>query len=327
MKVNINNESIKSGHRAALVFKDQIDCASKDPERALGTIDETGELRFTDDKFEAKITTLAKHGRVGFSRHKGVNGYVFVTSDLPEFYTDGSLTESTESTSSNANEVFKALFESVEHSIVPNKIELETNRSYKLWDKVNSPEIEIIPIYASKSDILESDKKKVIGAVDAIKSTFTLTDELAVKRIIEAAAVPLLSEIGLSKMIQRDGFYLDFLAPDLRITSIEETETETDDEDKVETAHFLNDDEDPEDSEEVEVKVKRELDDINEATTTEDNMNTNPELLKGQKKEGYMSTEPEQIYKQKKVEAPAKDDADQEARMQQYLHFATSFKF
>lgn len=323
MKVNINDESIKSGHRAALVFKDQIDCASKDPERALGTIDETGELRFTDDKFEAKITTLAKHGRVGFSRHKGVNGYVFVTSELPEFYTvSDSLTESTTSASSNANEVFKALFESVEHSIVPNKIELEANRSYKLWDKVNSPEIEILPIYASKGDILESDKKKVIGAVDAIKSTFTLTDELAVKRIIEAAAVPLLSEIGLSKMIQRDGFYLDFLAPDLRITSIEEVET--DDEEDIETAHFLNDDEG---SEEVEVKVKRE-DDINEATTTEDNMNTNPQLLQGQKKEGYMSPgEPEQIYKQKKVEAPAKDDADQEARMQQYLHFATSFNF
>lgn len=321
MKVNINDESIKSGHRAALVFKDQIDCASKDPERALGTIDETGELRFTDDKFEAKITTLAKHGRVGFSRHKGVNGYVFVTSELPEFYTvSDALTESTES-SSNANEVFKALFESVEHSIVPNKIELETNRSYKLWDKVNSPEIEILPIYASKGDILESDKKKVIGAVDAIKSTFTLTDELAVKRIIEAAAVPLLSEIGLSKMIQRDGFYLDFLAPDLRITSIEEVES--DDEEVEETAHFLNDDED----EEVEVKVKRE--DINEATTTEDNMNTNPQLLQGQtRKDGYMSPgEPEQIYKQKKVEAPAKDDADQEARMQQYLHFATSFNF
>lgn len=326
MKVNINDESIKSGHRAALVFKDQIDCASKDPERALGTIDETGELRFTDDKFEAKITTLAKHGRVGFSRHKGVNGYVFVTSELPEFYTvSDALTESTISTSSNANEVFKALFESVEHSIVPNKIELETNRSYKLWDKVNSPEIEILPIYASKGDILESDKKKVIGAVDAIKSTFTLTDELAVKRIIEAAAVPLLSEIGLSKMIQRDGFYLDFLAPDLRITSIEEVES--DDEEVEETAHFLNDDED---EEEVEVKVKRELDEsINEATTTEDNMNTNPQLLQGQtRKDGYMSPgEPEQIYKQKKVEAPAKDDADQEARMQQYLHFATSFNF
>lgn len=326
MKVNINDESIKSGHRAALVFKDQIDCASKDPERALGTIDETGELRFTDDKFEAKITTLAKHGRVGFSRHKGVNGYVFVTSELPEFYTvSDSLTESTTSTS-NANEVFKALFESVEHSIVPNKIELLVNRSYKLWDKVNSPEIEILPIYASKGDILESDKKKVIGAVDAIKSTFTLTDELAVKRIIEAAAVPLLSEIGLSKMIQRDGFYLDFLAPDLRITSIEEVESDSDDSDEVEeTAHFLNDDED---TDEVEVKVKR--DDINEATTTEDNMNTNPQLLQGQtrkKDEGYMSPEPEQIYKQKKVESPAKDDAEQEARMQQYLHFATSFKF
>lgn len=325
MKVNINDESIKSGHRAALVFKDQIDCASKDPERALGTIDETGELRFTDDKFEAKITTLAKHGRVGFSRHKGVNGYVFVTSELPEFYTVAdSVTGLTESTSSsNANEVFKALFESVEHSIVPNKIELESNRSYKLWDKVNSPEIEILPIYASKGDILESDKKKVIGAVDAIKSTFTLTDELAVKRIIEAAAVPLLSEIGLSKMIQRDGFYLDFLAPDLRITSIEEVESD-DDEEVEETAHFLNDDED---EKEVEVKVKRE--DINEATTTEDNMNTNPQLLQGQtRKDGYMSPdEPEQIYKQKKVEAPAKDDADQEACMQQYLHFATSFNF
>ena len=49
MKVKINKVS---GHKATLVFRDAASCSTKDPLRAVATIDESGNLNFIDEKYE-----------------------------------------------------------------------------------------------------------------------------------------------------------------------------------------------------------------------------------------------------------------------------------
>lgn len=336
MKVKINKVS---GHKATLVFRDAASCSTKDPLRAVATIDESGNLNFIDEKFEKKVTALSAISPVGFSRYKHgdipIDGYVYLTSDKAEYSISNEISESlVESVNESIEhsdipeDIISSLLEAnAESTILDNIVDLKANKKYLFHDELEEVDAELLPIYASKKAILEQDKEKVIGFVDSINKAYALTDKDIVLRINEAVEAPIFTEIGISKMALREGYYLDFVAPDFRITKFEEVEIEDEDGDiDYGIAHFLAD-EFVESAPEKRVQADVE---VNEAVVADDIVNKNPEVLgktgPAPAQRAIYDEDPDKIYKQPAIEAAAakaaKDKADFEARMKSYLAYA-----
>lgn len=273
MKLYIESSHTLSGHGSAHIFDSLSSCITRDPGRIKALVDKSGNVKFADEDFEKKITALSKVGKVGFStlKHKGKTfpGYLYLDIDNPEFVVDNSITESYEEP-----EKQKIIVEFEE--VLPNVIEFSVGDKLKIYEIVDSRDIEIkdAPIYLDREGIRKADPSKIIGSFDAITGTVVIDNEEVVERIKEAAAVGIKSPIGISHMVMRDGFYLDFISPSYTITQIlpvetEETQSGTKSE-KLAMAHFLNDEED----EEATVQNRELEESCNAGSEPKDSMNT-----------------------------------------------------
>lgn len=337
MKTKLKSSFIGQ-HGVVHVFESQYDAARKDINNVAAIIAQDGSITFTNEDFEETVSALveanklsAHKAEVGLVMLKGadyapVPGYAYfdLAQKIDIVLLDDLQESIVESTDVDAVEEIQ-LQEAVE-GMVPNHINMQTGVGYKLQDATDYIKDDVELVYRDAESHARASEKDVVGTFDSVKNELIIDDHKIVDRINLCALAPVRNAIGCSRIRGKDGYHIDFMNPGYPLTIIDLVDDEDKEEDGPEQqrAHFL---ELSDEFEEVPEKTRAVEESVNESVTTEDNMNTNPELLKGQKKEGYMSTEPEQIYKQKKVEAPAKDDADQEARMQQYLHFATSFNF
>lgn len=265
MKIYIESNHLSSGHGAAHIFDSLSSATTRDPNRMKGVVRKDGTLKLADESFEKKLKALAQHGKVGFStlsvNGKKFPGYLYLDIDKPEYIVQNDVqTVQTESVHESVQEndvqtenVQKVIVEYTD--VVPNEIDIEVNRPIKVWEKIDALDfkLELIPVYYDARAIRKQDKSKIVGEFDAINSTITFSDETVVKRIKEAVRCAVNCPIGISRMILREGLYMDFIGPTYTITQILPIEQD-DDEEETFTAHFLNDEDAEQSEEEVSVK-------------------------------------------------------------------------
>lgn len=238
----------ENGHQSAFIFGSEASAASAELRDANALI-KNGKVSFTDEKFEKKIKSLLKHGRVGISAAKRAGqkmiGRYFLDINSPEhfFSTNGALVEGMGTDTVDEihldiiTEGYREDFGLVPASnVLGNILDLQVDVPVKLFEEFLPAEGQetLVPVYSSKTG------NKVIGDLDLETSEIAFTDEYIVERILASAELGIDKEIGIS--IHENEYYLDFGTPKYHLTKLMEVKAELDyEDDEGKFAHFMND--------------------------------------------------------------------------------------